>query len=231
MDRQQGFALIAEMTSARNLLAYGVHVVRTGAFLDTTRDPILTMLSVGMEKLYKLTLGLDSLDTDGRWPSKAAMKKLGHGLEPMHDLVMTTIRRRTWDSSPYVRGLIAEVEGDPCVLPIIRTLDVYGRMGRFYYLDKLGDTPQAVNPEEIWDDVEQAARTDPAVAALFARAMADVSDNAVWDELTRALHDRIADSVERIWTTIAVVGRNRALGETGRVFGFEIHPHAVGRQQ
>lgn len=222
--------LIAEMTSARNLLAYGVRVVRTGAFLDTTRDPILTMLSVGMEKLYKLTLGLDSLDTDGRWPSTAAMKQLGHGLAPMHDLVMTTIRRRTRDSSPYVQELIAQVEDDLCVMPIIRTLDVYGRMGRFYYLDKLGDTSQAVNPDAVWDDVEHAARTDPDVSALFDRALADVNDNAIWDALTRALHNRIADSVERTWTMIAVVGRNHALGETGTVFGFEIHPSAVGRQ-
>jgi hypothetical protein len=204
--------------------------VRTGAFIVTTRDPILTMLSVGMEKLYKLTLGLDFLDTDGRWPSKAAMKQLGHGLEPMHDLVMRTIRRRTRDSTPYVRALVSQVDADPCVLPLIRTLDAYGRMGRFYYLDKLGDSPQAVNPDELWDDVEHAARADPRVAALFVRAMADVQDNDVWDELTRALHDRIADSVEQIWTMIAVVGRNHALGETGTVFGFEIHPGAVGRQ-
>lgn len=64
LDRQQGFALISEMTSTRNLLAYGIRVIRTGAFIETTRDPILTMLSIGVEKLYKLTLGLIALERE-----------------------------------------------------------------------------------------------------------------------------------------------------------------------
>lgn len=64
LDRQQGFALLSEITSTRNLLADGIRVIRTGAFIDTTRDPILTMLSIGVEKLYKLTLGLIVLDRD-----------------------------------------------------------------------------------------------------------------------------------------------------------------------
>lgn len=37
-NQKQTLALIEEMTSTRNLLAYGVRVVRTGAFVSTTRD-------------------------------------------------------------------------------------------------------------------------------------------------------------------------------------------------
>lgn len=95
LDRQQGFALLAEMTSTRNLLAYGIRVVRTGAFIDTTRDPILTMLSIGVEKLYKLALGLIALDRDHRWPTKSEMQKQGHKLVPMHAAVMTELQLRT----------------------------------------------------------------------------------------------------------------------------------------
>jgi hypothetical protein len=40
---QQGFALIEEMDSARNLLAYGERVIRTAAFIETTRDPSFTV--------------------------------------------------------------------------------------------------------------------------------------------------------------------------------------------
>ena len=38
-NQKQTLELIEEMTSTRNLLAYGVRVVRTGAFVSTTRDP------------------------------------------------------------------------------------------------------------------------------------------------------------------------------------------------
>lgn len=119
------------MSSARNLLAYGTRVVRTAAFLNTTRDPILTMLSIGVEKLYKLTLGLASLDTRQSWPTKAEMKGFGHNLADMHSSVMTELSRRTAVSTLYVRGLLAEVEADAVVIPLINTLGRYGQSGRF----------------------------------------------------------------------------------------------------
>ena len=230
LDRQQGFALLAEMTSTRNLLAYSLRVIRTGAFIDTTRDPILTMLSIGMEKLYKLTLGLIVLERDHKWPTKSEMQKRGHNLVPMHTVVMNELRARTADKSQYVRELVAEVDNDPVVVPIIEALDLYGRMGRFYYLDQLGDAPQAVSPDHAWQKIEQFALTDPEVAALYRRAMQNVGDSDAWGKFTCALYERIAMAVERIWVAIAVCGRNHVLGDTGVVFGFEVHPDSVGRQ-
>ncbi|MFE9658299.1 hypothetical protein [Micromonospora sp. NPDC006431] len=231
LDRQQGFALIAEMTSTRNLLAYGIRVLRTGAFIDTTRDPILTMLSIGVEKLYKLTLGLAALDQDHKWPSAEEMKAWGHKLVLMHEAVLTELCSRTADKSLYVRELVAEVEADPVVPPLVEALDMYGRMGRFYYLDQLGDSPQPwVSPNDAWQKVESAALADPAVAAVHRAATADIGNNEVWDRFIRALKERIATAIERVWIMVAVSGRNHALGETGSTFGFEVHPDAVGRQ-
>lgn len=231
LDRQQGFALIAEMTSTRNLLAYGIRVIRTGAFIETTRDPILTMLSIGVEKLYKLTLGLVVLDRDHKWPSAVEMKALRHKLAQMHKNVLEELGTRTVAKSLYVRDLVSEVEADTVVPPLVEALDLYGRMGRFYYLDQLGDSPQPwVSPDEAWQKIESAALTDPAVAALYQVATANVGNNEVWDEFNRALNERIATAVERVWVMIAVCGRNHALGETGGTFGFEVHPDAVGRQ-
>lgn len=230
LDRQQGFALIAEMTSTRNLLAYGIRVVRTGAFIDTTRDPILTMLPIGIEKLYKLTLGLIALDHERKWPSKGEMKSRGHQLALMHETVMGELRVRTVGKSQYVRNLLAEVDADPVLVPIIEALDIYGRAGRFYYLDRLGDHPQPVSPEAAWQNIEQVALADPSVSVLYRRALENVGDNDAWDRCIHTLHDRIAVAVERVWLAIAVCGRNDALGETGRTFGFEVHPNSVGRQ-
>lgn len=219
-----------EMTSTRNLLSYGVRAVRTGAFIDTTRDPILTLLSIGVEKLFKLTLGLIALDRDHEWPTKAQMKMQGHNLLAMHESVISELRARSTTQTEFVRGLLAEVEGDDVLQPIITALDVYGRAGRFYNLDELGGQSQLVSPANAWDEVDQAARSDPHVNALFQQAMRDTGDSAAWDQLTNALQERIAASIERLWKAIAVSGRNYVLGETGTVFGFEVHPDAVGRQ-
>ena len=231
LGQQQAFALISETTSTRNLLAYGVRVVRAGAFIETTRDPILTMLSIGVEKIYKLTLGLAALDRDHSWPTKAHMTANGHKLADMHEAVIEELHVRTADKSDYVRGLLTQVRADPVIPPLIAALDMYGRMGRFYYLDLLGDDPQKwEGPDGYWERIEAAAITEPELAAAYATATTDVSNNQVWDRFYRALNERIAIAIERLWIMIAVCGRNHALGETGGVFGFEVHPDAVGRQ-
>jgi hypothetical protein len=231
LDQARAMAFLAETTSTRNLLGYGVRVVRTGAFIETTRDPILTMLSIGVEKLYKLTIGLMRLAETEQWPSAAEMKLSGHKLAEMHVQVMRELNQRALTSTDYVRGLIREVEADPVVAPLIAALDMYGRIGRFYYLDLLGDNPQAwESPDAFWDAIEHAALQDPEVEASYAAAMESVSSNDLWDRFYSRLNKRIAVSVERLWALVAVCGRNHLLGETGGAFGFEVHPDAVGRQ-
>jgi len=42
--------------------------VRTAAFVETTRDPVLTMLSIGVEKLYSLLAWSDSTSKVGGPP-------------------------------------------------------------------------------------------------------------------------------------------------------------------
>lgn len=231
LSRDQTFALISEMNSTRNLLAYGIRAVRTAAFVETTRDPIFTMLSIGVEKLYKLTLGFVDLDRDGKWPSKAQMKTHGHNLIEMHVAVFDELRDRTADKSEYVRGLLSTVQDDLVIKPLITALGRYGQSGRFYYLDLLGEAPQEwESPEGYWQQIEDAVMLEPEINALFNEAMKSVSNNELWDSLHRSINERIALAIERLWEMIAVSGRNHALGEAGTQFGFEVHPNAVGRQ-
>lgn len=231
LSRDQTFALISEMNSTRNLLAYGIRAMRTAAFVETTRDPIFTMLSIGVEKLYKLILGLIDLEREGRWPSKAQMKLHGHNLVVMHDAVFYELKNRTADKSEYVRGLLSTVEDDFVVKPLITALGRYGQGGRFYYLDLLGDAPQEwESPVGHWQRIEEAVMLEPEIKTIFNEAIKSVSNNELWDSLHRSIHERIALAVERLWEMVAVSGRNHALGEAGTQFGFEVHPHAVGRQ-
>ncbi|WP_334122152.1 hypothetical protein [Glutamicibacter sp.] len=231
LNRDQTFALISEMNSTRNLLAYGIRAMRTAAFVETTRDPIFTMLSIGVEKLYKLTLGLVDLEREGKWPSKAQMKSHGHNLIEMHDAVFDELRKRTADKTAYVRDLFTSVEEDFVVKPLIAALGRYGQSGRFYYLDVLGDSPQVwESPEEHWQRIEDAVMLEPAINALFNEAMKSISNNELWESFHDSVHERIALAIERLWEMVAVSARNRALGVAGTQFGFEVHPRSVGRQ-
>ncbi|WP_457101761.1 hypothetical protein [Microbacterium sp. P5_E9] len=231
LDQRKAFALIGEMTSTRNLLGYGVRVLRGARFLETTRDPIMTMLSIGVEKLLKLTVGVISLDEAQVWPSKATMISYGHGIVELFDRVMSEIQSRTANSTDYVKGLVSGVDIDPTLRPLLRALDRYGRSGRFYNLDMLADSPQPeMDPARMWDDAEQAALGDPEIIELQRVAMERVSDNDAWDSFYAAVQGHTADSIERLWLMISRVGINHALGTTGAALGWEIAPDAVGRQ-
>jgi hypothetical protein len=231
LDNQKAFALIGEMTSTRNLLGYGVKVLRGARFIETTRDPIMTMLSIGVEKLLKLTVGVISLDETETWPSKPRMMSYGHGIVSLFDHVMEEIRARTLNSSDYVRGLVAGVDADPVLRPLLAALDRYGRAGRFYNLDMLADSPQPeASPAMMWDEAEQATLAEPRIVELQRIATELLSNNEAWDAFYAGVQGHAADSVERLWEMISRVGINHALGVTGATMGWEIAQTSVGHQ-
>lgn len=231
LTNPQAFAFIGEITSTRNLLGYGLKALREGAFFETTRDPIFTMLSIGMEKHLKLVLGAISIEESHRWPTKAEMKGFGHGIADMWDRVMDEIRQHTASRGEYLRGLVAAVDADPVLQPLLEVLDRYGRSGRFYNLDMLGDAPQReLAPEAMFDAVERAVRADPEVAETFTAAMADVSDQAAWEAFYATSRRRIARSMDEAWQMLSRAGMHGVFGELGNFLGADLRADSVGRQ-
>ena len=231
LDFRQESAFLQESVAVRNLLGYAVKTLREAPFIETTLDPILTMASIGVEKLHKLALGALAVDQSGKWPNTVEMKRLGHGSLGMHSTLMGELETRSLASTPYVRETLARVHDDPVVAELLGALDTYGRMGRFYYLDLLGDTPQDwVGPNDAWTAIEAAALQDPALSRMREESFADVGNNAKFDALLSALSGRVAGAIENVWDAITVSGRNHILGRAGEVLGFEAHRDAVGRQ-
>lgn len=230
LNREQAFDFINEMTSARNLLAYGIKSLRDAPFIETTLDPILSLLSIGVEKHLKLILGVIGIDDTGGWPPFNAMK--GHDIVAMYDRVMIAIRARTIDKSQFVQDQVAGVDADPVVPALMAVLDRYAREGRFYNLDRLAERTQKDDPPwSYWSKVELIALTDPAVQGRHTVAMADISNQDAWNEFHAALQGRVADALERFWTMVCWVGKNHALGTTGRTLAFEVDQSTVGRQR
>ncbi|MFB2598149.1 hypothetical protein ACEXQE_10185 [Herbiconiux sp. P17] len=219
------------MTSTRNLLGYGLRALRSARFIETTRDPVMTMLSIGVEKLLKLVVGVIALHETQSWPSKATMMSFGHGIVALSDHTLKQVRTRTNASSDYVKGLVDAVDADPVLQPLLAALDRYGKAGRFYNLDLLADSPQTgQDPAHLWNEAEQAALRDPIVDQLYQVAMKPGADNDAWDAFYSAVQGRLADSVEGFWWMLSRVGINHAFGITGETLGWEVAPNSVGRQ-
>jgi hypothetical protein len=230
LDERQSLALISEITSTRNLLHYGTEVVESARFTDTTRDPIMTLLSIGFEKLFKLTVGIAALEREGVWPTRKLMKtEYGHQIVDLHAKVMAELQARA--SMPHVQALVADVAADPVIAPLMAALDRYAQEGRFYTSDLLaGHVQKWEDPRESWQTLEDVLMKTPYVAPAYATALADPSDNTAWDVARTALNARLARSILGLWTMIAVCGQRGLLGRNGALLGHDIHPSMTGRR-
>jgi len=233
LDNPQAFALLAEQTSARNLLAYGLNALRTAAFLETTRDPIMTMLSIGVEKLFKMALGLAHVAEHREWPPAVRFKNVWrHDLDVMLDELLGILHARMNRATHahYVETMLEEVERDPALRPLIAALSSYGKQGRFYNLDLLAERPQAgPGPDEMWSIVEQVLiEHDDDLRAQ--RTAVTATDPAAQESFIHALEARTADSLERLWRLLAMAGVQGVLGDRGKGWGIDVDPDLVGRQ-
>ena len=230
LTQHQGILLIRESDSAKHLLAYGLRALRLSAFHDTTRDPVLSMLSIGVEKLLKVSLGLIHLDEHREWPTQKTFRTVyRHDIVTMERLLRDRLRiRATRATHPrYFDPLLASLDADPVWRPIVEALHRYGDQGRFYYLDALaGATPVDDSPEVYWDKVDAAARdADPELERLF---HASIHDYALHDVFMTGLNKAAADSLQQWWSMIAMAGKQGLMGARGVLIGTD--QETIGRQ-
>lgn len=230
LTMQQSLNLEQESDSAKHLLAYGVRTLRTAAFIETTRDPIMTMLSIGVEKLLKLSLGLIHVEDNRQWlPLEVLKNEYRHDLIKMERLLREAIQERADRATHryYVGQALTAVKNDAVWPPLIAALNRYGKEGRFYYLDALAENPQREeSPQSYWDEAERAALlAEPDLNNLFSRM---ISDFSLSDEFYQRLNARVADSLEKWWNLVAMAATQGVLGERGKAWGHGIK--AVGRQ-
>lgn len=210
-------ALISEVDSAAALLSYGVATMRTarGTF-NEMKDPVLTTLSIGLEKLFKLTIGLITLTDTGEWPTKTEMQsRLRHDVAGMHERVIAELCQRA-TPRPYVLELLETATADPVLDPMIALLSDYGRSGRFHYLDHLadGDTDRP-NPDQLWRDAEDVLMDDPEIVKLFNEGLAAGTDDG-WERFIHHSNNRLADCVSSLRGAVAASWAHGCAGPVAR---------------
>jgi hypothetical protein len=227
LDRDQSVAFVYEVNATRNTLSYATRIVATDALTDNTRDPIMSLMAAGLERLYKLTLGVIAIDRDGSWSDS---KRFGHQIEKMHPEILDELERRS-SASSYLRDLIRVVRDDRVLLAVIKCADTYGREGRYFYLDSLaGKQPRASSPHQAWRTVEATVLQHIDLAEPSARAAEGPADTERWRTLTTVRGAVINRSVINVWEVIAMCCVQGAVGELGRIFGRDVKPASVGRQ-
>lgn len=221
LSTRQGFALLEEAGSVRNLLRDSVEAIRSLRFVSRHGDGVFTLGSLGVEKAMKVMLGCNEVEAAGSWPSKKTLKDdWGHDIQRLSQLLDTAIERGLARSTHtgYAETLATQINRSTALPLLFATFARYGKSGRFHHLDILATNEPGSDdpPSEYWERVEFHVRTtEPEFAEV------PYGDSEALDDYEARLRGRIADELETWWFCVHRLGVQGCFGDLGKKVGWE----------
>jgi len=156
MARQESKAvkqlcLAREVTNGVVLLKRGLGEVQASGYTANEYHPALLLLASGSERLMKAVLCLFDLSSKGAYPSCEDMKRWGHDLKELLELI-----RQKCKDSDYAGRCAAckrdvELLDDKVLLGFLRILADFGQYGRYHNFDVVGSNSKVGQyPESQW---------------------------------------------------------------------------------
>lgn len=224
LSMRQGFAIIEESGSVRNLLRGTVKAIREMRYVHIDGDSVFTQGSIGVEKAMKVVLGCKAVDDAGAWPTKSELIGWGHDIEKLNARLLEAIddgiERTT--ASGYSAQLAAHLKQSTVIPLVFATFARYGKSGRFHHLDILAtDQPGELDqPSEYWERVELHVRE---TRQEFHEV--PFGDNAALGDYEKRLRGFVADELDAWWFCVHRLGAQGCFGELGKKIGWEIWEH------
>lgn len=216
-----GIHLVNEITTATQLLAEGLNQVIEPSWYATESATAFTCMASGVERILKLTYGLDALNQGRRFPKEERLRKLGHDLVHLDDLVRPRLAAGAAAlRKVYVAELLADVDRDPYWPGVLKTLDSWAAAsGRYRDLTILTGRPAPQDPPTAhWAETESACLHD---LGLTAALTGPDSRSALVKARTR-----LAESILRWWHAIFRAWTHGVLGPERVAPGTALAPGA-----
>jgi len=224
LTQQQAVLLTMEVESAVNLLRDGREALRTMTYSSRGADTVWTLLSLGAEKLLKLSIGFAALEETGEWPGKT-MRGYAHKVVQLDDDVreLIAVGMARAAQPAYVRNGLARLNSDTVWPKIREGLEQYGSGGRYHYLDWINGQPPFDSPRGYWDHIEnEALEPHPAARALFVSVVPGDFQKA-----RRQTNDAVVASLDVWWSAVHVAWKQGALGAEAAAMSSGIDPGGV----
>lgn len=196
-----GVTLAVETENAVRLIAYSLNILKNPLSGPVDADPVFACLSLGMEKVLKLSVGLDAVHRSGDWPSKQVMRETyGHRIGKLDHVARSVIRDHLPEAAapPYVQEALDACDADQLASKLVEAMARYAIDGRFHNLDHLaGESPGASTPLNLWMEIQRVVLSAPAAMAeltaevegpfRWPRTVVDAVDRSVqgWLEMYR----------------------------------------------
>jgi hypothetical protein len=196
----------------------------------------MLLLSVGFERLLKLTLVLYELARSGNVPSSKVLRQ--HGGRTGHDLAALTsavVSRAGSDEQllhrPACRDDLRFLSEDEVLTYAVATLAEFGTTSRYHHLDTLLDSAgsdtaltglERLDPLAVWGALEQALVERHQGQSSDSGPDSQSFDYAIVATESTALFQRYARAISRMWTL-------GSLGATERQFSGHLYPFIMLR--
>lgn len=218
---QPWMLLVTEIDAAASLLDHADSILREIRFSNEDLEPLLTVWSIGAEKLLKLTIGAIHASEHGSWPTVKAMRDdYGHKILKLDAECRSLIGHRLNSATHrrVVEAELAAVAGDRVITPCLELLTRYADKGRFYYLDHLANSPQPdPAPTELWDELLTGiGNEDPDTTFAGTQPEIELSIRRTFEQVRTAL---------RAWRTLYYRAWIQGIcGEDARGYGWRLEP-------
>lgn len=224
LTQQQTVLVTMEVESSMNLLRDGRTALRTMTFAIRGADATFALLSLGVEKLLKLSVGLAALEDTGIWPGGKLRSYLHKVVKLDSDVreLMTAGLGRAAQPASLERAVLA-LDADTVWPKIREGLDRYGSGGRYHYLDWVTSQPPFDSPRGYWNEIEtEALVAHPAIRTLFSStAPGD------FEEARRLTNEAMVASLNVWWSAVHEAWQQGALGAEARAMSSGIDPVGV----
>ncbi|WP_395691521.1 hypothetical protein [Nocardioides sp.] len=209
LNHLRSVVLLLELDEATAITSVGLRNLRDLHHVSEEAAAVLTLLSIGSEKMLKMALGLAELDDGHPWPATAQMKRWGHNIGELDGLARARYERQIDRSTApgYIRELLDQCADDRTLRALLEILTAWGLQARFHRLDELAGSPQPEeSPQALWDEMETDVLSD--APELLRR----LGDPAAYDETRAKVNELIGDSFRRWWNLHARAWMTGVLG-------------------
>lgn len=115
------------------------------------------LLASGLERLMKCYIALVYEDERGTFPDLGCMKKLGHDLITLRDLICD--RYFGGKTRPALQREFGFITTDETLRDCLRILSDFGKFGRYYNLDVVvGSSRERIDPKADWETLESSIK-------------------------------------------------------------------------
>ena len=197
IDTTHNFVLFSELDEAAALTTVGLRTLRELHYVVEESAAVLTLLSIGSEKMLKATMGLSALDANEPWPSRRTMRGWGHDLRRLNAAAVELYEKQLARSTApgYIKQLLESCATDSALGSLLDMLSSWGCQARFHRLDELAGSPQAGDsPQVMWEELESR------VLNVEPNLVAQLGEVDGYDDARRRVNSVLVESFRTWWT-------------------------------